>query len=45
LNGLKHLERVIIGITKAGAVAYDTAPIEASSMAEKAGALVAHVKV
>lgn len=45
LNGLKNLERVIIGITKAGSLVYNNQPITEASMTEENGVLVAHVKV
>lgn len=49
LDGLKELERVIIGITKAGSIAYNPQNIEASSIVasviEEKEVLVAHVKV
>lgn len=45
LDGLKNMERIIIGITKAGSLAYSNEGINEASMAEDAGTLVAHVKV
>ncbi len=45
LDGLKGLERIIIGITKAGSIVFDTKIITESSMVEENETLVAHVKV
>ncbi len=45
LDDLKALERIIIGITKTGELAYNAEPINESSMVEESGVLIAHVKV
>jgi valyl-tRNA synthetase len=43
--GLKSLEQILIGVTNAKALVFDTAVIEQSSLEQTAAGLVAHIKV